>query len=302
MFKKVIYIAAIVLFPLLGIGQELNCSVDIQSPQIQDASAQLLFKNLRDAIYNFMNTTKWTNDNFTNQEKIECSLFFNMTVENAPNDFNATLQIQAKRPIFKTNIFSVMLNFQDNNIHILYQLNQQMIFNINTYSDNLTALLSYYAYMIIGNDYDSFALNGGTPYYMKAQTILTNAQASGEKGWNPQDGDQTRYVLLTNILDEGYFGPLRKAMYEYHRLGLDVMSTAPEKGRAQVMAALTDVQEVYNEKPGNYNIMLFFNAKATELANIFGDATNEEKAQALAILNAIDPTDADKYVKLKSTE
>jgi len=302
MFKKVIYIAAIVLFPLLGMGQELNCSVDIQSPQIQDASAQLLFKNLRDAIYNFMNTTKWTNDNFTNQEKIECSLFFNMTVENAPNDFNATLQIQAKRPIFKTNIFSVMLNFQDNNIHILYQLNQQMIFNINTYSDNLTALLSYYAYMIIGNDYDSFALNGGTPYYMKAQTILTNAQASGEKGWNPQDGDQTRYVLLTNILDEGYFGPLRKAMYEYHRLGLDVMSTAPEKGRAQVMAALTDVQEVYNEKPGNYNIMLFFNAKATELANIFGDATNEEKAQALAILNAIDPTDADKYVKLKSTE
>jgi hypothetical protein len=192
-----------------------------------------------------------------------------------------------------------MFNYQDNNIHILYQLNQPLIFNINTYSDNITALLSYYAYIILGNDYDSFSPNGGTPYFLKAQTIVSNAQNSGEKGWNPLDGDQTRYSLITNILDETYFAPLRKAMYEYHRLGLDVMYVTPEKGRSKITDALTLVQQVYNDKPANFNILLFFNAKANELANIYSEASNDEKSNVYTILSAIDPTDLDKYSKLK---
>ncbi|HXP51201.1 MAG TPA: DUF4835 family protein, partial [Bacteroidia bacterium] len=174
-----------------------------------------------------------------------------------------------------------------------------IIFNINTYSDNLTALLSYYAYIIIGNDYDSFSLNGGTKYFLNAQTIVTNAQNSGEKGWNPLDGDQTRYSLITNLLDETYFAPLRKAMYEYHRLGLDVMYSSPEKGRTEIINALNLVQQVYNDKPANFNIALFFNAKASEIANIFSEASNEEKSNVYTLLGAIDPTDMDKYSKLK---
>jgi len=293
----------IVFLSVLGIsafGQELNCSVQVVSPQIQDASAQLLFKNLQDAIYQFMNNTKWTTDNFTNQEKIECTIFINITAENSPSDFNATLQVQSRRPVYKSSFNSTMMNYQDNNIHIVYQLNQPIIFNLNLYSDNLTAFLSFYAYMIIGNDYDSFSLDGGTPYYLKAQTIVTNAQNSGEKGWNPQDGDQTRYWMVNNILDENYFGPLRKAMYEYHREGLDVMYTDVTKGRQKVMEALLNVQEVFNAKPANFNVALFFNAKAAEIANIFSDATNEEKAALLPVLNAIDATDVDKYSKLTS--
>jgi hypothetical protein len=289
----------LVFFPLALSAQELNCTVDVVSPQIQDAAAQLVFKNLKDAIYQFMNNTKFTNDNFTNQEKIDCTLFFNMTTVNAPGDYAATLQIQARRPVYKSSYSSTMFNYQDNNIHILYQLNQPIIFNINTYSDNLTALLSYYAYIILGNDYDSYSLNGGNAYFLKAQTIVSNAQNSGEKGWNPLDGDQTRYSLITNILDETYFEPLRKAMYSYHRLGLDVMYITPEKGRAEITSALTMVQEVYNDKPANFNILLFFNAKANELANIYSEASNEEKSKVYAILSAIDPTDIDKYSKLK---
>lgn len=302
MFKKVIYTVFIFLVftPLISLGQELNCTVDVVSPQIQDASAQLLFKNMKDAIYQFMNTTKWTNDNFTNQEKIECTLYFNITAENSPNDFNATLQIQARRPVYKSSYNTPMFNYQDNNVHLTYQLNQPFVFNINSYSDNLTSILTYYAYIIIGNDYDSFSLDGGTPYFLKAQTIVSNAQSSGEKGWNPMDGDQTRYWLVTNILDETYFGPLRKAMYDYHRLGLDIMYNDVTGGRQQVMNALELIQQVYNDKPGNFNILLFFNAKATEIANIFSDATNEEKSKALNILNVIDATDADKYSKLNT--
>jgi len=298
--KLNLFIVFLSVLCISAFGQELNCSVQVVSPQIQDASAQLLFKNLQDAIYQFMNNTKWTTDNFTNQEKIECTIFINITAENSPSDFNATLQVQSRRPVYKSSFNSTMMNYQDNNIHIVYQLNQPIIFNLNLYSDNLTAFLSFYAYMIIGNDYDSFSLDGGTPYYLKAQTIVTNAQNSGEKGWNPQDGDQTRYWMVNNILDENYFGPLRKAMYEYHREGLDVMYTDVTKGRQKVMEALLNVQEVFNAKPANFNVALFFNAKAAEIANIFSDATNEEKAALLPVLNAIDATDVDKYSKLTS--
>lgn len=302
MFKKVILYISFLVLPVLGISQELNCTVDVVSPQIQDASAQLLFNNMKGAITQFMNNTKFTNDNFTNQEKIECTLYFNMTAENAPGDFNATLQIQARRPVYKSSYNSAMFNYQDNNIHIVYNLNQPIIFNLNAYTDNLTALLSYYAYIIIGNDYDSFSLNGGTRYLLDAQTIVTNAQNSGEKGWNPLDGDQTRYSLITNLLDETYFAPLRRAMYQYHRLGLDIMYNSPEKGRAQIMEALNLVQEVYNDKPANFNVALFFNAKSTEIANIFSEATNDEKTAVYTLLNNIDPTDIDKYSKLKVSQ
>jgi hypothetical protein len=300
--KIVCHIAFLVIASLPLCAQELNCTVTVVSPQIQDAAAQLIFKNLQNAIYQFMNNTKFTNDNFSNQEKIECTLYLNMTAQNAPNDFSATLQVQARRPVYKSSYNSSMLNFQDNNIHIIYQLNQPILFNINAYSDNLTSLLDYYAYMILGYDYDSFALNGGNTCFANAQTVLSNAQNSGEKGWNSTDGDQTRYTLLTNVLDESYFGPLRHALYLYHRMGLDQMYNGADKGRAQVIQALQYVQQVYNDKPGNYNILLFFNAKADEIANIFSEAPNDEKAQVYTILSAIDATDIDKYAKIKAME
>lgn len=305
MFKKVIFSFLLVLGVLVTkvtMAQELNCTVDVVSPQIQDASAQTIFKNLKDAIYQFMNNTKWTTDNFTPTERIDCSLFINITTQNAIGDYAATMTIQSRRPIYKSSYNSVQFNLQDINVHILYQLNQPMIFNINTYSDNITSMLAFYAYMIIGTDYDTYSMNGGSPYYLKAQNIVVNAQQAGEKGWNPQDGDQTRYWLVNNLLDESYYAPLRKAAYVYHKQGMDLMATDPIRGRQGIMDALVDVQQVYNVRPANYNVQLFFNAKATELVNIFTEATNEEKTRVLGILNAIDPTDIDKYSVLKPSE
>jgi hypothetical protein len=305
MLKKIIFCFLFAISPMLAkvsIAQELNCTVDIVSPQIQDAAAQTLFKNLKDAIYQFMNNTKWTTDNFMPTERIDCSIFINVTTENAPNDFSATMQIQSRRPVYKSSFNSVQLNMQDNNVHLVYVLNQPLLFNINAYTDNITAMLAFYAYYIIGTDYDTYSMDGGTPYYLKAQNILVNAQPAGEKGWNPQDGDQTRYTLITNTLDESYYAPLRKAAYEYHRLGLDLMYQDPVKARAGVMDAIADVQNVYNVRPANYNVQLFFNAKATEIANIFSEATQDEKTKIYNILTLIDPTETDKYVGLKPTE
>lgn len=305
MYKKIVFLILLALSPLLSkisCSQELNCTVDVVSPQIQDATAQALFANMKNAIYQFMNSTKWTNDNFTNDERIECSIFINITSENSPSDFNATMQIQSSRPIYKSALKSVEYNFVDNNIDLVYVLNQPMLFNINAYSDNITSLLAFYAYMIIGTDYDTFSPDGGTPYFLKAQNIVTNAQSSSYKGWNPQDGTQTRYWLVNNTLDEAYYAPLRKAAYLYHRQGLDIMYQNPEKGRQAIIQALEDVQEVFNAQPANYNIQLFFNAKATEIANIFSEAPDAEKTQVLNILNAIDATDLGKYSGLKVSE
>ncbi len=306
MFQKIVFSVLITLFfPLFTgvcLSQELNCTVDVVSPQVQDAAAQAVFKNMKDAIYQFMNSTKWTSDNFTPQERIECSIFINITSENSASDFNATMQIQSRRPVYKTSFNSPQLNFQDNNIDLVYVLNQPLLFNINVYSDNITSLLAFYAYVIIATDYDTYSQDGGTPYYLKAQNIVTNAQNSGYKGWNPQDGDQTRYWLVNNLLDESYYAPLRKAAYMYHRLGLDVMYQDPVKGRNQILSALQDVQQVYNSRPANYNVQLFFNAKSAELVNIFSEATDGEKSQVVRILNAIDPTNIDKYSVLKPSE
>ncbi len=304
MLKKIVVIILCALCPATAMimqAQELNCTVDIVSPQIQDAAAQTLFKNMKDAMYQFMNNTKWTTDNFGPAEKIDCSIFINITAENSPSDFNATMTIQSRRPIYKSSFNSVQLNMQDINIHLVYVLNQPLLFNINTYSDNITSLLAFYAYIIIGTDYDTYSMNGGSPYYLKAQNVVVNAQQAGEKGWNPQDGDQTRYWLVNNLLDESYYAPLRKAAYEYHRLGLDVMYQDPARGRAQIIDALTQVQNVYNVRPANYNVQLFFNAKATEIANIFSEATPDEKTKVFGIVNAIDPTEIEKYAQLKVT-
>src|SRR6185312_15625058 len=280
MVKKVsIGLLVFLSIPFISLSQELNCTVDVVSPQIQDATAQALFQNMKNAIYQFMNSTKWTNDDFTSLEKIDCSIYINITSENSPTDFNATMQIQSRRPVYKSSLYSTMLNFQDNNIDLAYVLNQPLLFNINTYTDNITSLLAFYAYMIIGTDYDSYSQNGGTPYFLKAQNIVTNAQSSTYKGWNPQDGDQTRYWLVYNTLDESYYAPLRKAAYLYHRQGLDVMYQNPEKGRQSVIQALQAVQNVFNARPGNYNVQLFFNAKSAEIANLFSNAPDNEKSQ-----------------------
>ncbi|MGZ6539745.1 MAG: type IX secretion system protein PorD, partial [Bacteroidia bacterium] len=196
-------------------SQELNCTVQIISDQIAGTDKRV-FDAMKTAVYEFMNNHKWTTENFKTQERIDCSILINLTAKTDADEYKGTLQIQSRRPIFKTNINSVLLNYNDNDIIFKFQDNQPLEFVENTYTSNLASILAYYAYLVIGLDYDSFALNGGTPYFQKCIGVVNNAQSSGYAGWKAFDSDKNRYWIINNMIDASYTS-LRECMYNYHR-------------------------------------------------------------------------------------
>lgn len=279
-------------------AQELNCSVQVLSQQVQGTDKRV-FETLRTSIFEFMNNTKWTKDAFQNDERIECSILINVSERISTDEFRTTIQVQSRRPVFKTSYNTVLCNYNDNEFQFRYLEYQPLEFSENTSSSNLTSVLAYYAYMIIGMDYDSFSLNGGTRYFQKAQTIVNNAQNLPEKGWKAYEGNKNRYWLVENMLDP-VFAPLRECVYQYHLTGLDVMAENKETGREAITRSIELLQKVHSSKPASFNMQVFFNAKADELVNIFSQAFPEEKSKVVNILNEIDPANTTKYQKILS--
>jgi hypothetical protein len=277
-------------------AQELNCQVQISTQQVSGTDKRV-YDNLKTAIFEFMNNRKWTNETFKNNERIDCSILINITERVAVDEFNATLQIQSRRPVFNTSYNSVLLNYNDDNVHFKYSEAVPLDFQETTYSSNLTSVLAFYAYMVIGLDYDSFSPNGGTPYFQKALAITNNAQGSDEKGWKAFDGTNNRYWMIYNMMDAPFI-PLRECMYNYHRKGLDVMYQNPEAGRAVILESISSLTKVHNIKPLSISLKIFFNGKADEVINIFSAAKPEEKTSILNVLNLIDLTNSNKYQKI----
>ena len=228
-------------------AQELKCNVKIESGQIQGTNKSI-FETLQKAIAEFINDRNWTNNVFSNEERIECNLLFKISTYSAP-DFTGTLQIQARRPIFNSSYSSTVLNYLDQNIQFSYVEFQSLDFNEASYN-NLTSLLAYYAYIIVGMDYDTYSYKGGNDYFSKAEVVVNNAQNAGEVGWKPNDGssNKNRYWLIQNILEDSY-GPVRDFLYKYHRLGLDIMSDKTSEGREEIADDLKLLQQVYRDKP-----------------------------------------------------
>ena len=278
------------------ISQELNCQVQVLSAGIAGTDKRV-FESMQTAIYEFMNTRKWTNETFKIEERIDCSILINITERISADEFRATLQIQARRPVFKTSYNSALLNYNDNDVVIKYLENQPLEFIETTYSSNLTSILGFYAYLMIGMDYDSFALNGGTPYLQRALAVVNNAQGGGNQGWKAFDSDKNRYWLINNMLD-ATFVSMRECMYNYHRKGLDVMADNKESGRAVIMESLESLKKVHQVKPLSFSMQIFFIAKADEIVNIFSGAFSDEKSKVVALLNEIDPTNSNKYTKI----
>lgn len=279
-----------------ALSQELNCQVQVLSSQIAGTDKRV-FDAMQTAIYEFMNTRKWTNEIFKSEERIDCSILINITEKLGPDEFKGTLQIQARRPVFKTSYNTALLNFNDNDLVFKYLENQPLEFQENTYTSNLTSILGFYAYLVIGLDYDSFSLNGGTPYLQKALGVVNNAQNSGYAGWKAFDSDKNRYWLINNMLD-ATFVSIREAMYNYHRKGLDVMADNKESGRAVILESLQNLKKVHQVKPLSFSLQVFFISKADEIVNIFCGAFSDEKAKVVTLLNEIDPTNSNKYVKI----
>lgn len=295
--KKITLI--IILFQIFitnTFAQELNCQVQVYSNQIE-GSDKRIYETLQKALYEFMNNRKWSNFSLKQEEKVECSIMINITERVSTEDFKATIQVQSRRPIYKSSYNSVMLNHMDKDFAFKYIEFQPLDFIENTFTSNITSVMAYYAYIILGFDFDSFSLYGGTPYFEKAQTIVSNAQNAPESGWKSFESQKNRYWLVENLLNKIY-SPVRDCIYNYHRKGLDLMSDNAESARNVITSSLEMIQKSYREKPGNYLTQIFFDAKADEIANIYSQASPMDKTKATAILREVDPTNAAKYRKI----
>jgi hypothetical protein len=293
--RKIIILLLIISSLKLN-AQELNCQVQVLSQQIP-GSDKRAFEALQTAIYEFMNNRKWTNESFKLEERIDCSILINLTDRVSTDEYKGTIQVQTRRPIFKSSYNSVLLNYSDQDFQFKYIENQALEFTDNTFTNNLTAVLGFYAYMVIGLDYDSFSLNGGTPYLQRALSIVNTAQDAQEAGWKAFEGNKNRYWMINNYMDAS-FVPLRECYYTYHRKGLDVMVDNKEGGRAAISESIESLKKVHSAKPLSFNMQLFFNAKSDEIINIFSGAFTDEKSKVVNTLNEIDPTNSNKYMKI----
>lgn len=287
----------IFIFILLAVGnlisQELNCQVTVNSQQIQ-GSDRHIYDNMQNDIYEFINSRKWTGYTYNVEEKIECSILITLSERVSDEEYKGTIQVQSRRPIYGTSYNSVMLNMIDKDLQFKYLENTPLDFDENSHMSNLTSVLAYYVYIIIGLDFDSFSSNGGTPFYVKAQNIVNNAQNTSEKGWKAYENKKNRYWLVENLLNKAY-SSMRDCLYQYHMKGMDLMRDNLQNGRNGVTMAMQNLQKVHREKPGLYFTQLFVDIKRDELCNIYANATPAEKNKVVNILKEIDPSHSGDY-------
>jgi len=277
-------------------SQELKCRVTV-TPKTQQESDKDYYNNLRKAIEQFMNGMAWTDHVFDEKEKIEVNIAITVKSKTG-NALDASLQIQSNRPIFNSRYSSTMLNIVDDKFQFTFQEFETIEFQEQNFNSNLTYVLAYYTYVILGLDYDSFSLNGGNRWFQKAEAIVNNAQTQTEYvGWKAFEDRQNRYWLIENILNSAYSG-YRNAMYFYYRSGLDIMSDKPIDGRAKIMDALNELESVHKEQPGLYFTTIFFQTKYKELIDIFSEASPDDKTRVMAQLKKMDPGHASDYDKI----
>jgi len=295
--RSVVSILCLLLLSTACLAQELNCTVSINSAKVA-SSDRNVFKDMKTALEQFLNSRKWTSDTYRNYEKINCNLLITITDMPTIGSFNASVQIRSARPIFNTNYTSQLFNFADRDWEFEYLESQPLEYNDNTYTTNLTSILAFYAYVIIGLDYDSFSELGGTPYFQKALTVVNNAQQSGRPGWQPQGSIRNRYWLQEN-LNNPQMIDLRKVIYTYHRLAMDDFEKNPDQGREIILKGLKDIKKVRDINPNAILVISFFDAKSKELANIFSAGNIQVRRQAYDIVTVIDPSNNiyDKIIK-----
>lgn len=298
MLKKTIQFTVIFLLcGLLVNGQELNCNVIVSSQQIQGSNKQV-FETLRKSLYEFVNNKKWTDHVFKDEERIDCSLMFTITDQNS-DEFRGTLQIQARRPVYNSSYTTNLLNYKDNDIHFRYVEFESLEFNEQAHTSNLVAIVAFYVNMILGMDYDTYAPEGGTLFFQRAETIVNNAQNAPESGWKAFEGTKNRYWFVENMMNDKY-SPMRSCMYRYHRSGLDRMSAVVDEGRGEIAEAIMELRPAYRENPTAMIWQLFFTAKSDEITSIFTEAFPDERSRIVIVLKEIDPANASKWDKINT--
>ncbi len=285
----------------ISMAQELKARVTIVSSRVGNTVNQNVFRTLQTALNNFMSNRKWTTDNFAPNERIECNFLLNLEPTSDLNVYNASLTVQAARPVYNSSYLSPIINYQDEAVGFKYVEFQQLEFNENRVSgsdgqaSNLTAVFAYYAYMILGFDYDSYSPRGGDVYFQKAQNIVNNApEGRNVSGWKAFDGTRNRYWLVENMLNSRYT-IMHDVYYNYYRMGLDKFYSDESTGRTEVLNVLNLLNNFNTDNPNKMINQFFFQGKSTEFIKIFSRAPQQDKARASELLQRLDLTNASKY-------
>ncbi len=294
MIKRLFNIFILLFFITAVQAQELTCRVVIDYSQVQTVN-QRVFQEMERAFTEFMNQTIWTKDDFEPEERINCNVSIKISEQTSLTSYNATVQIQSLRPIYGTDYESTVLNFIDQNFEFVYTEGVDIVYNETGFNTNLVSILAFYANIIIGMDYDTFSELGGSPYYEKARQISNTAQNSSAAGWKQQDGTNTRYWLIDNLLNN-QFEPFRKGLYIYHYKAFDQFNKDLEAAQKLMIEVLEAIKEIRRLNPSSVLIKSYMLGKSDELVNIFKGAQDRQlKTKAMNLLIEIDPTRQEKY-------
>lgn len=281
----------------LVVAQELNCNVVVNAQQTGNENVQV-FKTLEKQLKEFVNNTRWTNTSFELQERIDCSMMIN--IQSYDTDvFQASIQVQSARPIHNSTYTSTVYNFNDKDFNFNYLEYQNLNFSPTQFQSNLISVIAFHVYMILGVDADTFELYGGDTYYEQARDIANYSQQGNTQGWAPpKGGDQTRRVLIDNVLSKTY-KEYRTTLYNYHRLGLDVMSNDSKEGKATIAKALLDLDTLHRRRPNSFLVRTFFDAKSDEISDIFSAGPSVKITELVSVLNKVAPMHSKKWNNIK---
>lgn len=282
-------------------AQELQAKISVNAARVGSQVDKKVFQTLQNALNTFLNSRKWTSETFQPNEKITCNFLLNILEASTDNVYKAALTVQAARPVFNSSYDSPLVNFIDEGVVFRYVEFQPIEFNENRVSgsdplvSNLTAVLAYYVDIILGMNFDSFALRGGDPYFQKAQNIVTNAPDSRDiSGWRSFDGQRNRYWLADNLTNSKY-AILHDAVYSYYRLGMDNMYDNETEARAAVLNTLNFLNNINTDNPNNMGVQFFLQGRSREMIGIFKKAAPDEKSRALELLQKMDISNANNY-------
>lgn len=299
MIKRTLF-CCFILITIASSAQEFKASVSVSASQLEGTDRRI-FEELQKALFEFVNDRAWTNYSFAVEEKIECTFMLTLSERVSSNEYKGRLNVVYRRPVFQTSYETPLFNYVDKDIQFKYDMGEPLNYADNVFSSNITSLFAFYIYIILGLDFDSFAMNGGTPYYQKAQSIVNSAQGAIEKGWKSFESTKNRYWLIENLLNSSY-SSIKQFIYNYHRKGLDVMSGNIDMGRGVISQSLEDLRKANRVKPGLFIVQIMLDTKREELGNIFKEASPMEKTKALNILNEIDPANSSNYQRLFAVE
>lgn len=297
MMKKFL-LAVLALLVAVGVSaQELNARVEINTDKIEGSNKDV-FTTLQNDLAEFMNSRKWTDAVFANEERIDCS--FILTINNySGNTMSGNLQITASRTVYNSSYTTPIFNFKDDNFSFSYAQYDRLEFNENQYESNLMSIMAFYSYIILGVDFDTYSRFGGQKYFEKAELVANLARTSDDAGWKAYDSDKNRYALISNYMDNGLRG-LRELFYDYHRLGLDMMSQNVENGKTQILSSLPALQSMNSAKPFSVSLQNFANCKLNELVDMFRNSSASDKQKVYEILSSVLPTQTSKMKDLTS--